>query len=311
MPTIEVYKETLLGFLERDMDLHELEDLLPAAKAELDGYDDEEGIVKIELNDTNRPDLWSTAGLGRQLRVYIDGNMPNYAFFSDPGATLDSADRVVEVDPALENIRPYVAAFAVTGKQIDEPALKDIIQTQEKLCWNFGQKRASIAMGVYRSGLIDYPVQYLAADPKKTRFVPLQMDEALSLDEIIEKHPKGQDFGYIVKDFDRYPFLTDANGEVLSFPPIINSNKLGAVEIGDTDLFIEMTGTDLKTLLLAVSIVACDMADYGFTIHPVKTVYPYDTEFGREITSPYYFQEPCSAKLKDINKLLGVEFTIE
>ncbi len=309
MPTIEVYKETLLSFIGEEMGLEELEELLPAAKAELDGYDETEGILKIELNDTNRPDLWSTAGLGRQLKTYIGGSSVEYPFFSSPGATLDCGTRTVEVDPGLERIRPYVAAFCVTGKQIDEPALKDIIQTQEKLCWNFGQKRSSIAMGVYRNELITYPVQFVAADPKATKFVPLQMTEALSLEEIVEKHPKGQEFGYIVKGFSRYPFLTDVNGEVLSFPPIINSDKIGAVEVGDTDLFIEMTGTDLKSLLLAISIVACDMADYGFTVQPVKTVYPYDTEFGREITSPYYYQEPCSATVDDINKLLGVEFT--
>lgn len=311
MPTIEVYRETLFSFIGKEMGLDELEELLPAAKAELDGYDEADGIVKIELNDTNRPDLWSTAGLARQLRVYTGGGTSDYSFFSTPKSALESGERIVEVDPALKNIRPYVAAFAVTGKKIDEPALKDIIQTQEKLCWNFGQKRASIAMGVYRSDLISYPVQFLAADPDSTKFVPLQMEEELSLNEIIEKHPKGHDFGDIVSGFDRYPFLTDSTGEVLSFPPIINSNKLGAVEIGDTELFVEMTGTDLKALLLAVSIVACDMADYGFTILPVKSVYPYDTEFGREITSPFYFQAGCSATIEEINRYLGVEFSVE
>jgi phenylalanyl-tRNA synthetase beta chain len=311
MPTIEVYKKTLFSFIGKEMSLDELEQLLPAAKAELDGYDEAEGIVKIELNDTNRPDLWSTAGLGRQLRVYVGGEKPDYPFFSTRETTLESSERVVEVDAGLKNIRPYVAAFAVSGKAIDEPALKDIIQTQEKLCWNFGQKRSSIAMGVYRSDLISYPVQFLAADPDTTKFVPLQMEEELSLNEIIEKHPKGQDFGSIVSGFDKYPFLTDSTGEVLSFPPIINSNKLGAVEIGDTELFIEMTGTDLNSLLLAVSIVACDMADYGFTVLPVKTVYPYDTEFGREITSPFYFQAGCSATIGEINKHLGVSFTTQ
>jgi phenylalanyl-tRNA synthetase beta chain len=165
-------------------------------------------------------------------------------------------------------------------------------------------------MGVYRSDLISYPVRFIAADPDTTKFVPLQMTEELSLNEIIEKHPKGHDFGDIVSGFKKYPFLADSTGEVLSFPPIINSNKLGAVEVGDAELFVEMTGTDLKAILLAISIVACDMADYGFTILPVKTVYPFDTEFGREITSPYYFQEGCSAKITEINYHLGVDFTV-
>ncbi|MBT3271911.1 MAG: phenylalanine--tRNA ligase subunit beta [Spirochaetales bacterium] len=311
MPKIEVYKDTLYSFMGREMSLEELDELLPTAKAELDDYDEDEGIIKIELNDTNRPDLWSTAGLGRQLRVFLSGQTPDYSFCSTEADSLDSSDRLVEVDPGLCNIRPFVAAFAVTGKPIDESALKDIIQTQEKLCWNFGQKRKSIAMGVYRSDLISYPVKFLAADPDSTRFVPLQMEDELSLREIIEKHPKGHDFGHIVADFAKFPFLTDSEGEVLSFPPIINSSRLGAVQIGDENLFIEMTGTDLRSILLAISIVACDMTDYGFTILPVKTVYPYDTEFGREIVSPYYFQQGCTAEIGDINRMLGDDFTLQ
>ena len=48
MPTIEVYKDTLLSFIGKEMGLRELEDLLPAAKAELDGYEEAEGIVTAQ-----------------------------------------------------------------------------------------------------------------------------------------------------------------------------------------------------------------------------------------------------------------------
>lgn len=311
MPKIEVYREALFGSIGKALSTTELEDLLPVAKAELDDYDETEGIFKIELNDTNRPDLWSTGGLGRQLRSYLGGETSTYDFFSSGKFAQETGNRLIEVDPALENIRPFVAAFAVSGKAIDEVTLKDIIQTQEKLCWNYGQKRKSIAMGVYRSDLMTYPVRFSAADPDATRFVPLQMEAELSLRQILEQHPKGQEFGNIVEGFGQYPFLADSNGEVLSFPPIINSNHLGAVMVGDKNLFVEMTGTDLKAILLAVSIVACDMADAGFTILPVKTVYPYDTLYGREIVSPYYFQSNCRAHIDEINTMLGESFTVQ
>lgn len=311
MPKIEVYESTLHELMGRRMSRDELESYMVRAKAELDDIDEAEGILKIELNDTNRPDLWSTAGLARQLRIGLSGDIPSYDFFSTPEEPRDHGGRTVEVDPGLKDIRPYVTAFAFTGKPIDEPMLKDLIQTQEKLCWNFGQKRKSIAMGVYRTDLIEYPVKYVAADPDATRFVPLQSDRELSLREILREHPKGREFGEIVESFPRYPFLTDARGEVLSFPPIINSNTLGTVEVADTNLFIELTGTDLKPLLLTASIVACDLADAGYTILPVKTVYPYDTELGREIVSPFYFQQPIRATRSAINKMLGEELSIE
>ncbi|MDR1443932.1 MAG: hypothetical protein LBI94_03530, partial [Treponema sp.] len=66
------------------------EEALSCAKAELDEDSDKslppgERVLKIELNDTNRPDLWATAGCARQLRVYYGGRRPEYPFFSTGG----------------------------------------------------------------------------------------------------------------------------------------------------------------------------------------------------------------------------------
>jgi phenylalanyl-tRNA synthetase beta chain len=302
---IDVNKDALFTLLGESMNMDELEELLIVAKAELDDIDEDEGLLKIELNDTNRPDLWSTVGLARALRSYRTATHPSYPWSSQSSDATDTDNRIVEVYANIEPYRPYVAAFAVTGVAIDEPSLLDLIQTQEKLCGNFGQKRKAIAMGVYRSDILEYPVRYRGADPDATRFIPLQEEREMSLREIIKEHPKGQEFGSIVESFPVFPFLEDANGDVLSFPPVINSAHLGAVEVGDENLFIEMTGTDIRSLLLAISIVACDLADLGHTILPVKTVYPYDTEFGREIVSPYYFQEGVSASIEDVRKMLG------
>ena len=59
----------------------------------------------------------------------------------------------------------------------------------------------------------------------------------------------------------KFPLLSDAAGETLSMAPIINSASLGAVQVGDRDLLVEMTGTDMPSLLLATMIVACDFFD--------------------------------------------------
>ncbi|HUX12815.1 MAG TPA: phenylalanine--tRNA ligase subunit beta, partial [Spirochaetia bacterium] len=131
----------------------------------------------------------------------------------------------------------------------------------------------------------------------------------LSLREIISEHPKGQEFGGIVADFPRMPFLADAADEVLSFPPIINSARIGAVEVGDSNLFIELTGTDLPSLVLSASIVACDLADAGFTILPVEIQYPYDTPFGRSFVTPYYFQSAVGLDVSFAGKMLGEDLT--
>jgi phenylalanyl-tRNA synthetase beta chain len=323
MPKIEVNESLFFSLLGRRCDAAELEELLTGAKAELEEWavggpdgtgpaftDPEQRTIKIELNDTNRPDLWSTAGLARALRVRETGMRPEYPFFSREGEAVPATRKVV-VEASVKEARPYLAGFFVSGKAITDAVLKDIIQTQEKLCWNFGRKRRSVSMGIYRSAGIEWPVRYKAVAPDSVRFVPLQGDRPMTLTEILREHPKGKEYGFINEPHKLHPLLTDSKGAVLSYPPIINSNDLGAVKVGDTELFVELTGTDLVSVTLSASIVACDFADTGYGVEPVKVEYPYDTAFGRSVTFPYYFQVPVSVEAAKVSKLLGLPFNVQ
>lgn len=317
MPKIEVNETLFFNLLGKKYDYDMLEDRLTCGKAELDEKPDanlpeDQRVIKIELNDTNRPDLWSTAGVARQLRIHGGGKASDYSsFMSSKDKMIDCGNRLVTVDPQLKDIRPYMIAFVISGKPIDEPMLLDIIQTQEKLCWNFGRKRRTVSMGVYRSSMIQWPVHYKAVDPDNTSFVPLQFEQPMTCRQILTEHPKGKDYGWILKDAPMFPLLTDDKGEVMSMAPIINSATLGAVQVGDSDLLVEMTGSDMTSLLLSANIVACDFADAGYTILPCKVEHPYDTGFGKDIVAPFYFQEPATASLPEINRLLGSQLTPE
>ncbi|MBQ0166796.1 MAG: phenylalanine--tRNA ligase subunit beta [Treponema sp.] len=317
MPKIEVNEKLFFNLLGTKYDYDTLEAKLTCGKAELDEKPDtskpeDERVIKIELNDTNRPDLWSTGGIARQLRQHNTGKIADYSkFLSTKGNLKDYGNRVVNVDANVKEVRPYMVAFVISGKPIDEPMLLDIIQTQEKLCWNFGRKRRSISMGVYRSAQIEWPVSYHAVDPDKTSFVPLACEEPMTCRQILTDHPKGKEYGWILKDAKVFPLLSDAKGETMSMAPIINSATLGAVQVGDRDLMVELTGTDMPGLLLSANIVACDFADAGYEILPVKVVHPYDTGFGKEIVTPFYFQDTTDASLKACNKRLGSELTAD
>jgi phenylalanyl-tRNA synthetase beta chain len=288
-----------------------LETALTCAKAELDEDSDKnlppaERTLKIELNDTNRPDLWGTAGCARQLRIYQGGARPLYPFFSSPGNRQKARQQVL-VEASVQGVRPYLAGFIAGGQEITDAALRDMIQTQEKLVWNFGRKRRTISMGLYRIAAITWPITYKAVDPDAVSFIPLQWDVPLTLTEILKQHPKGKEYAFIQEHEPLHPLLIDAAGAILSYPPIINSADLGAVQVGDKDLFVEITGTDMSSVSLAASIMACDLADQGYTIEPIEVVYAYDTPFGRAFTSPYYFQEPIFCSLGRIHQLLGAQ----
>ena len=314
MPKIDVNMENFFTLAGRRWEnKEEFEDALVCAKAELDsGYGPEdsvlpaeERVLKIELNDTNRPDLWGAAGCARQLRVYYGGTASDYSsFFSFPGNNRKARYRV-NVEKSVAKVRPFLTGFVATGKTISDPLLRDMIQTQEKLAWNFGRKRRSISMGIYRTAIIQWPIIYRAVEPDRVSFVPLQWDGPLSLREILRQHPKGKEYAFILENEPLHPLLEDSQGRILSYPPIINSADLGAVEVGDSDIFVELTGSDQRALTLAASIVACDLADNGFTIEPVEICYEHETPFGKSCVTPYYFQEPVFCSLARIEKFLG------
>ena len=153
MPKIELQEKSFFEMLGFRPSQEEFAGLLEVAKAEIDDWQPEENSLKVELNDTNRPDLWSAEGIARQLRA-AHGRRRDYPFFRSAPAG------EIRVDAALQPIRPYVVAFVVRGLTVTETSLVQMIQTQEKLAENFGRKRKDVAIGVYNQQKITYPIHY-------------------------------------------------------------------------------------------------------------------------------------------------------
>ena len=262
MPTIVCYQKDVEKLFGKTVKISEWDDLLLKAKSEFKGYDEKSDELKIEISDTNRPDLWSSEGIGRQLRNAILNKKDSYPFFN----SIPSEKDKIIVDENLKNIRPYIGGFLACGLSVDDPLLVQLIQTQEKLCENYGRSRDLIAIGVYDASEMTLPVTYKAYKPEDIKFSPLEFTEEMNLNEILEKHPKGQEYAHLVKGFPLYPMILDASGKVLSFPPVINSNDLGKVELGNDFLFVEVTGKELEPVILATNIMACNLADRGATI---------------------------------------------
>jgi phenylalanyl-tRNA synthetase beta chain len=302
VPTITLYREDLERLLGVPFAPEAFERQLALVKGELDDYDAGTGEVRVELNDTNRPDLWCVEGIARQVVARRDGGAPTYPFFGDGQA----ATRRIVVDPGLAEVRPYIGACIARGVTVDERLLTQLVQTQEKICEVFGQKRRGIALGIYAAERLAFPLKYTAVAPDEASFVPLGVDEAMTLRQITELHPKGVRYGGIVADFARWPLLLDDVGTVLSFPPVINSRDVGEVKPGDRELFLEVTGTDLRMVALVVNILAANLADRGAQIEPVETLYPEATAWGARVTLPRHLDLTLSVPLSDFTRALGM-----
>ncbi len=307
MPTISIFQQDFSQLVGQSASLSDIEQWLPFVKGELKDVSTETGEIRLELQDTNRPDLWCVEGIARQIRSVLTGGQTPYPFFSTRGR----AKRRIQVMKGMETVRPYVAACASFGYSMTEEGLAQCIQTQEKLADAFGRNRETVSIGLYRLASITFPVTYGLVKPDEVRFTPLGFDEKMTPHEVLTVHPKGQEYGSIVAGHKRLPLLWDTNGQVLSFPPIINSRELGEVQIGDTELFVEVTGTDLAMVVLALNIFASNLADRGANIEPIDIVYPYETTMGKTVKTPFDMGNGQRVTLHAIEQALGMSLGIE
>jgi phenylalanyl-tRNA synthetase beta chain len=314
MPTITVHRQDLEGLIAagggppEPPTLEQVEAWLALVKGELKGHNPDTGELRIELQDSNRPDLWCCEGIARQIRIKCQGKPSLYAWSNErPEGTIPRLD----VMPGLEAMRPYVAACIAVGHRITGEGLTQLIQTQEKLADIFGRKRRTVSIGLYRLPRITFPVTYGLVAPDEFRFTPLGMDTMMTPAEILMVHPKGLEYGSILAGHDRVPLLRDAKGLVLSFPPIINSRDVGEVQVGDSELFVEVTGTDIRMVVLTLNILAVNLADRGAAVTPVAIHYPADTELGRICVTPMTFAEPRTIPLTVIEAALGEPLGME
>lgn len=301
MPTIAVSRPDLEQLIGRRFDASELESWLHLVKGEVKDQNPATGELRVELQDSNRPDLWCTEGIARQIRCKLAGALPAYPWFK----SAPRAKRRLVVESGLESVRPYIAACAAVGYSVTAEGLIQLLQTQEKLADIFGRKRRTVSIGVYRLPRIAFPVTYALAHPDEARFTPLGLDEPMTLREILAVHPKGIEYGPILEGTSGVPLLRDAQGRVLSFPPIINSRDIGEVQVGDKELLVEVTGTDLRMVLLTLNILAVNLADRGAGIEPVEIVYPHATDLGERVRTPYDLGRTRSVPLAAIHGALG------
>ncbi len=182
---------------------------------------------------------------------------------------------------------------------------------QDKLDQTNGRSRQKTSIGIYNLDLIKPPIEYTAVKPTDVSFVPLGFTEKMGLDEILERHPKGIEYGQIVKKNPLYPMLFDSEGKVLSFPPIINSNDLGKITEESRNLLVEVTGTLHKTVLNTLNLVTLALIDRGGKAYSATINYPAKSEYiEKVVVTPDFDNRVVSLSVEYTNRLLGLKLSV-
>lgn len=303
MPTIDVNYAEFIELLGIELpETTEIDDILTFVKGEVKFFDKKEGVMNIEIKDTNRPDLWNIEGLTRTLRGFlcIEKGMRRYA--------VKKSEVKVQVDHRLKDIRPYIGCSIVKSVKLTDTAIRGLMHLQDKLDQTYGRNREKTSIGIYDYRLITQPLNYTVAKPDEYSLVPLNFEENMTLEEILKHHPKGIEYGHIVKKHNVYPILLDSKKKVLSFPPIINSNDLGKVTETTEDVLVEVTGTNLETVLNALTFVTLSLVDRGGEGYSAEISYPSEN---LKMITPDFKSSLMGLTVQYVNKILGLQLTSE
>ncbi|RME04348.1 MAG: phenylalanine--tRNA ligase subunit beta [Planctomycetota bacterium] len=256
-------------------------------------------VIRLDLL-ADRPDLLDVGGLTRALKGYLglERGLISYRVFR--------GDWRLVVRRSAPSYRPFIRC-AVVRLRVDLPLLREIMRLQEHLHWAIGRDRKLSSIGVYNLGVLTPPIYYTALHAKKGRFTPLGMPgESLSGEEILRRHPKGVGYGHLLEGRSRYPLLVDARGQVLSMPPVINSEETRLRE-GVEEFFVDVTGTSQKAVEDTLATFLCSLVEWGAKVWSVEV----ERKDGEVEVGPNLRSRWLSVDYQRAKDWLGLEFSQE
>jgi len=259
-------------------------------------------VIRLDLL-ADRPDLFDAGGLSRALKGYL-GLEQGLSEFS-----VNQGDVMVDVDPRMsekESFRPYIEGAVVTVPPLDHNSLREIMRLQENLHWGIGRDRKLSSIGVYDLDTIVSPIKYAPVDPDDFKFCPLGMPGIqMTARQILEEHPKGKAYAHLMERYKKYPILVDSKGQVLSMPPIINSEET-KLKIGSSRLFIDVTGITKDAVKDSLNTLVSALIELGGRVETVRINYP-----DGPVLTPDLQPGRIDIHYEEAKHWLGLEFTPE
>lgn len=244
----------------------------------------------------NRADCLSVQGFLRAFKAYLgkESGLKKYK--------INKPDKnyKVKIDSSVKEVRPFTVCAIVKNLNFTDDNIKAIVDMQEKLHATLGRNRKKAAIGIYPLEKITLPIAYEARKPSEIKFIPLESKEEMTGLQILQRHPAGREYAYLLEGKLVLPVFVDAKGRVLSMPPIINSHETGKVSQETKEVFIECSGFDIKTLQKILNVIVTTLAEMG------GRIYAMELDYEKKMITPDLTPEKMKVSLENANKLLGL-----
>ena len=279
--------------------------------------------LKIEV-PANRYDLLCFEGLVQALRVFLGADDPrHYTLRSRPTASV-----TFHVRASAYSVRPFLVCAVLRNIDLrDRHRYQSLMDLQDKLHQNLGRRRSLVAIGTHDLDTVREPFVYEARAPQHIRFRPLAESQEMDAVELMQhyahdKHLKK--YLPLIRDSPRYPVICDADGRVLSLPPMINGDW-SKVRTSTRNLLIECTATDYTKATVVLNTLVAMFSRYAspaFEVEPVRVVYEagaptafpgfaeaLDAE--RAALTPDLRGQVFRVRVSEVSRLLGVSLGAE
>jgi len=294
MPVVEFPIEDINRIFS-DYDLEYILNMLPFIGLDLEHQDDKN--IRLEYSP-NRPDFSTFYGISRALMGLLgkEVGIPKFEVH-------ENNKNLINVGPSVSEVRPFIVGIVAKDHKLNNKTIKQIVSMQEDLHNGLGRKRSKASIGFHNLDNINFPLEYTTME--NLSFIPLDHSSELTLTEILSNTEQGKKFGKLLKG-SRYPVLRDSKGNVISLPPIINSEST-RISNGVNNLFVEVTGVDKKAVYNVMDNIVATLADIGFKLETVIR----QQGNSRDTFSANLNTTLLNIKTDYINKSLGLTLSIE
>jgi phenylalanyl-tRNA synthetase beta chain len=162
-----------------------------------------------------------------------------------------------------------VELTAPEGRPLDAGLLSEAIRFQELLHATIGLDRRLASFGLYAVDRLKGPVRYRARPAAELSFVPLDASAPVDGVSFLREHPMALRYGALGATAVGPLVLEDADGAILSLPPILNAEGPGSVRPGDRSILLESTGQRPARVADGLGLLMLPFVAAGWTVTPV------------------------------------------